>query len=170
MDATSTIRTVLITGCSSGIGLCLAHGLSSAGYHVFATARKEEDVTKLKKLGFDAFLLDLSSSKSIKTAIDELYHKTDSLYALINNGAYGQAGALEDISREVLEKQFQVNVFGWHELTNLVLPSMKERNIGRVVYISSRVSFTLCLAFSGIQSTKESLSSHLSYKIIWNSV
>ena len=98
MDATSTIRTVLITGCSSGIGLCLAHGLRSAGYHVFATARKEEDVIKLKKLGFDAFLLDLASSKSIKTAIYELYQKTDSLYALINNGAYGQAGALEDIS------------------------------------------------------------------------
>ena len=137
MDTTSKIRTVLITGCSSGIGLCLAHGLRSSGYHVFATARKEEDVTKLKKLGFEAFMLDLASSKSIKAAIYELYKKTDGLYALINNGAYGQAGALEDISREALEKQFQANVFGWHELTNLVLPSMKARNIGRVIYISS---------------------------------
>ena len=91
------MRTVLITGCSSGIGLCLAHGLRSAGYHVFATARKKEDMTKLKKLGFDAFLLDLSSSDSIKAAISEIYQKTDSLYALINNGAYGQAGTLEDI-------------------------------------------------------------------------
>jgi len=90
LDATSTIRTVLITGCSSGIGLCLAHGLRSAGYHVFATARKDEDVTKLKKLGFDAFLLDLASSNSIKIAIYEIYQKTDSLYTLINNGAYGQ--------------------------------------------------------------------------------
>ena len=148
MDATSTIRTVLITGCSSGIGLCLAHGLRSAGYHVFATARKEEDVTKLKKLGFDAFLLDLASSKSIKSAIYELYQKTDSLYALINNGAYGQAGALEDISREALEKQFQTNVFGWHELTNLVLPSMKARNKGRVIYISSVLGF-VAMPFRG---------------------
>ena len=148
MDATSTIKTVLITGCSSGIGLCLAHGLRSAGYHVFATARKEEDVTKLKKLGFDAFLLDLASSNSIKTAIYELYQKTDSLYALINNGAYGQAGALEDISREALEKQFQANVFGWHELTNLVLPSMKLRNKGRVVYISSVLGF-VAMPFRG---------------------
>ena len=148
MDETSTIRTVLITGCSSGIGLCLSHGLRSAGYHVFATARKEEDVTKLKKLGFDAFLLDLASSNSIKTAIYEIYQKTDSLYALINNGAYGQAGALEDISREVLEKQFQVNVFGWHELTNLVLPSMKARNMGRVVYISSVLGF-VAMPFRG---------------------
>ncbi len=148
MDATSTIRTVLITGCSSGIGLCLSHGLRSAGYHVFATARKEEDVTKLKKLGFDAFLLDLASSNSIKAAIYEIYQKTDSLYALINNGAYGQAGALEDISREALEKQFQANVFGWHELTNLVLPSMKARNMGRVVYISSVLGF-VAMPFRG---------------------
>ena len=148
MDATSRMRTVLITGCSSGIGLCLAHGLRSAGYHVFATARKEEDVTKLKKLGFDAFLLDLASSKSIKVAINKIYQKTDSLYALINNGAYGQAGALEDISRETLEKQFQANVFGWHELTNLVLPEMKARNIGRIVYISSILGF-VAMPFRG---------------------
>ena len=80
MDTTSTIRTVLITGCSSGIGLCLAHGLRSAGYHVFATARKEEDVTKLKKLGFDAFLafkenVDSSNSgykREYKTMIKRL--------------------------------------------------------------------------------------------------
>jgi len=148
LDETSTVKTVLITGCSSGIGFCLAHGLRAAGYSVFATARKEKDITKLKELGFDAFLLDLASSDSIKAAISELYQKTDSLYALINNGAYGQAGALEDISREALEKQFQVNVFGWHELTNLVLPSMKERNIGRVVYISSVLGF-VAMPFRG---------------------
>ena len=148
MDETSTVKTVLITGCSSGIGFCLANGLRAAGYRVFATARKEKDITKLKELGFDAFLLDLASSSSIKAAISKLYQKTDSLYALINNGAYGQTGALEDISREALEKQFQVNVFGWHELTNLVLPSMKERNIGRVVYISSVLGF-VAMPFRG---------------------
>jgi len=148
LDATSRIKTVLITGCSSGIGLCLTYGLRSAGYRVFATARKKEDILKLKKLGFDAFLLDLASSRSIKAAICEIYQKTDSLYALINNGAYGQAGALEDITREALEKQFQVNVFGWHELTNLVLPSMKEKNMGRVVYISSVLGF-VAMPFRG---------------------
>ena len=148
MDSTSTIRAVLITGCSSGIGLCLAHGLRNAGYRVFPTVRKKEDMIKLKKLGFDVFLLDLSSSQSIRTAIDEIYQKTDSLYSLINNGAYGQTGALEDISREALEKQFQANVFGWHELTNLVLPSMKERNEGRIIYISSVLGF-VAMPFRG---------------------
>ena len=77
MDATSTVKTVLITGCSSGIGFCLAHGLRSAGYRVFATARKEKDIIKLKELGFEVFLLDLASSSSIKTAISELYQKTE---------------------------------------------------------------------------------------------
>jgi len=148
LDSTSTIRAVLITGCSSGIGLCLAHGLRNAGYRVFPTVRKKEDMIKLKKLGFDVFLLDLSSSQSIRTAIDEIYQKTDSLYSLINNGAYGQTGALEDISREALEKQFQANVFGWHELTNLVLPSMKERNEGRIIYISSVLGF-VAMPFRG---------------------
>ena len=73
---------------------------------------------------------------------------TDNIYALINNGAYGQAGALEDISREVLEKQFQSNVFGWHELTNLILPRMRDKNDGRIVYISSVLGF-VAMPFRG---------------------
>ena len=134
MDDSSKIKSILITGCSSGIGLCLANGLRSEGYRVFASARKMDDVLKLKELGFETLLLDLSSSGSVNAAINELYKKTESLYALINNGAYGQAGALEDISRNSLEKQFQANVFGWHELTNLVLPRMRELNVGRIIY------------------------------------
>ena len=148
MDNSSKLRSILITGCSSGIGLCLAHGLRSEGYRVFATARQSDDVDKLKALGFESLLLDLSSSSSINTAISELYQKTDSLYALINNGAYGQAGALEDISRDALEKQFQVNVFGWHELTNLVLPKMRIEDVGRVIYISSVLGF-VAMPFRG---------------------
>ena len=95
----------------------------------------------LQDLGFEALLLDLSSSDSINTLVFQLYQKTNNLYALINNGAYGQSGALEDISREVLDKQFQSNVFGWHELTNLLLPKMRDSNLGRVLYISSVLGF-----------------------------
>ena len=148
MDSSSKLKSVLITGCSSGIGLCLAHGLRSEGYRVFASARSINDVDKLKALGFESLLLDLSSSDSINLAISELYQKTDKLYALINNGAYGQAGALEDISRDALEKQFQANVFGWHELTNLVLPKMRKENVGRVIYISSILGF-VAMPFRG---------------------
>jgi len=148
LDGTSKLKSVLITGCSSGIGLCLAHGLRSEGYRVFASARNNNDVDKLIALGFESLLLDLSSSGSINDAILELYQKTDNLYALINNGAYGQAGALEDISRDALEKQFQANVFGWHELTNLVLPKMRKENLGRVIYISSVLGF-VAMPFRG---------------------
>jgi len=148
LDSSSKLKSVLITGCSSGIGLCLAHGLRAEGYRIFASARSINDVDKLKALGFESLLLDLSSSDSINLAISELYQKTDNLYALINNGAYGQAGALEDISRDALEKQFQANVFGWHELTNLVLPKMRKENLGRVVYISSVLGF-VAMPFRG---------------------
>jgi len=142
------MRSVLITGCSSGIGLCLALGLKKAGYRVFATARKSNDVEKLKQLGFESHQLDLTSSESIKFAMNEIYSQTDTLYGLIHNGAYGQVGALEDISREVLEAQFQANVFGWHELTNLVLPVMRKNNSGRVIYLSSVLGF-VAMPFRG---------------------
>jgi len=142
------MKSVLITGCSSGIGLCLAQGLKHEGYRVFATARDVKDVELLKQQGFDAFVLDLSSSQSINTAIKAVFKQTDDLYGLIHNGAYGQVGALEDISRQVLEEQFQTNVFGWHELTNLVLPKMKSKDEGRIIYLSSVLGF-VAMPFRG---------------------
>ena len=148
MDKHSKMRSVLITGCSTGIGLCIALGLQKKGYRVFPTARNLEDVKMLQDLGFEALQIDLSSSESITTAVLRLYEKTTKIYALITNGAYGQAGALEDISRKALDKQFQSNVFGWHELTNLVLPKMRELNNGRVVYISSVLGF-VAMPFRG---------------------
>ncbi|MDG2394926.1 SDR family NAD(P)-dependent oxidoreductase [Candidatus Thioglobus sp.] len=142
------MQSVLITGCSSGIGFCLAQGLKQAGYRVFATARNPQDVENLRQLGFEAFQLDLKSSESIKQAVQAIHAQVDCLYGLIHNGAYGQVGALEDISREALEAQFQTNVFGWHELTNLVLPSMKQNNTGRIVYLSSVLGF-VAMPFRG---------------------
>jgi len=148
LDKHSKMKSVLITGCSSGIGLCIAKGLKEKGYRVFASARSIDDVKNLQNLGFESLLLDLSSSESINAAVFKLYEMTDTLYALINNGAYGQAGALEDISRDALEKQFQSNVFGWHELTNLVLPRMRDLNVGRIIYISSVLGF-VAMPFRG---------------------
>ncbi|MFP6776683.1 MAG: SDR family NAD(P)-dependent oxidoreductase [PS1 clade bacterium] len=142
------MKSILITGCSSGIGLCLARGLKDNGYRVFATARKIEDVEKLNKEGFESMPLDLSSSDSIKTAVMEIFNRTNTIYGLIHNGAYGQAGALEDISRQALDDQFQINLFGWHELTNLILPKMKKDNEGRIIYISSVLGF-VAMPFRG---------------------
>ena len=148
MDSVAEVKSILITGCSTGIGAHLARGLRAKGYRVFASARQAADVKKLEAEGFESLLLDLSSSDSINSAVKALFQKTDHLYALINNGAYGQVGALEDISRVALEKQFQANFFGWHELTNLILPSMKKHNGGRVIYISSVLGF-VALPFRG---------------------
>jgi short-subunit dehydrogenase len=145
---TFNTHSILITGCSSGIGLCVAQGLKKIGYRVFATARQAKDVENLKGQGFEAYQLDLASSTSIKVAMCAIFEQTESLYGLIHNGAYGQMGALEDISREVLEEQFQINVFGWHELTNLVLPKMKRQNAGRIVYLSSVLGF-VAMPFRG---------------------
>ncbi len=135
-------KSILITGCSSGIGLCLAKGLTAQGYQILTSARNPKDVIKLNEQGFEALQLDLTSSESINNAASIVLAKTHGkLYGLIHNGAYGQVGALEDISRQALEAQFQVNVFGWHELTNLLLPSMKRCNKGRIIYLSSVLGF-----------------------------
>jgi len=95
-------KTILITGCSSGIGLCTAHHLTQRGYRVFATARNEKDVDRLLADGLEAVQLDLQDGGSIQLAIDTILARTNGqLYALFNNGAYGQPGAVEDISTDV---------------------------------------------------------------------
>jgi NAD(P)-dependent dehydrogenase (short-subunit alcohol dehydrogenase family) len=131
-------KAILITGCSSGIGLCVATGLQQQGYRVFASARKNEDVTKLRKQGFESVLLDLADSSSISTAVETVLTQTDGkLFALFNNAAYGQPGAVEDLSRKVLQQQFETNLFGTHELTNLVIPIMRQQGYGRIIQNSS---------------------------------
>ena len=131
-------KNILITGCSSGIGLCCAKALQQRGYRVFATARKAEDVESLQQQGLESLLLDLDDSDSIKSAVDEILLKTEGkLYALFNNGAYAQAGAVEDLSREALRAQFETNLFGWTELTNLLLPVMRKQGYGRIIQNSS---------------------------------
>jgi NAD(P)-dependent dehydrogenase (short-subunit alcohol dehydrogenase family) len=142
-------RSVLITGCSSGIGLCLAHGLKARGYRVFATARKPTDVARLLTVGLESLVLDLDASDSIHAAAAEVLARTNGrLYALINNGAYGQPGAVEDLTRAALRAQFETNVFGTQELTNLVLPAMRAHGEGRIVQISSLLGI-VCLAYRG---------------------
>jgi len=128
---------ILITGCSSGIGLCLAEGLRRRGHRVFASARKPEDVAALRAKGLDAVCLDLADSTSIRAAVDEVLRVGGDLDAVINNGGYGQPGAVEDLSRDALRAQFETNLFGAVELTNLIIPAMRARGAGRIIQISS---------------------------------
>jgi NAD(P)-dependent dehydrogenase (short-subunit alcohol dehydrogenase family) len=146
-------RNVIITGCSSGIGRCAAERLKDRGYRVFATARKKYDVDILIAAGFESVQLDLANSASIRSAFEAILEKTDGeIYALFNNGAYGQPGAVEDLSRDVLRQQFEVNLFGTHELTNLVLPVMRKQGYGRIIQNSSVLGF-VALQFRGAYNT-----------------
>ena len=142
-------RNIIITGCSSGIGRCVAEGLREKGYRVFATARKKVDVDILIVEGFESVQLDLANSASIRSAFKTILEKTDGeIYALFNNGAYGQPGAVEDLTRDVLRQQFEVNLFGTHELTNLVLTVMRQQGHGRIIQNSSVLGF-VALQFRG---------------------
>ena len=131
-------KSILVTGCSSGIGYYCAKALAKKGYRVFATARKSEDVERLQEEGLESIELDLDDSQSIQKAVDEVLKRCDGkLYALFNNGAYGQPGAVEDLSRQTLRSQFETNIFGTQELTNLVLPAMRACKEGRIIQNSS---------------------------------
>ena len=146
---TTPSKNVLITGCSSGIGHCLALGLQARGYRVIASARKPADVATLQAAGLEAVALDLNDSASIRAAVTAVVARTDGrVYALINNGAYGQPGAVEDLSRAALRAQFETNVFGTHELTTLILPLMRAQGHGRIVQMSSILGLA-CLAYRG---------------------
>lgn len=135
-------KSILITGCSTGIGLHTAQQLHQLGYQVFASARKSDDVERLKQLGLNSLQLDLDDSLSIKNALVRILDQTDGkLYALFNNGAYGLAGAVEDLSRDALRAQFETNLFGTMELTNLVLPIMRKQGYGRIIQNSSILGF-----------------------------
>jgi NAD(P)-dependent dehydrogenase (short-subunit alcohol dehydrogenase family) len=131
-------KNVLVTGCSSGIGRCVATGLARRGYRVFASARKAGDVRALQAMGLESVQLDLADSESIRQAVDTvLEHTGGQLYALFNNGAYGQPGAVEDLHREGLREQFETNLFGTVELTNLIIPVMRAQGCGRIIQNSS---------------------------------
>ena len=131
-------KTIVITGCSSGIGYCAAVALKERGHQVIATARKPADVSRLTEAGFTAMQLDLADSFSIRQAVGRIVELTGGkVDALFNNGAFGQPGAVEDLSRDVLRFQFETNLFGTHELTNLIIPLMRRQGHGRIIYNSS---------------------------------
>lgn len=142
-------KTILITGCSSGIGYSTAIYLKGRGHRVICSARKIEDVERLRLEGFECLQLDLADSASISAAVAALIELTDGrIDALFNNGAFGQPGAVEDLSRDVLRQQFETNLFGTHELTNYLLPLMRKQGHGRIIYNSSVLGF-VAMKFRG---------------------
>lgn len=135
-------KSILITGCSSGIGLACAKGMRDRGWHVLATARTEGDLAMLEAEGVEALHLELRDPQSIAECAAEALKRTDGkLYALFNNAAYGQPGAVEDLTLEALRDQFETNVFAWHDLTNRIIPTMRANGRGRIVQCSSVLGF-----------------------------
>ncbi len=142
-------RTLLITGCSSGIGETAARLMRGRDWRVFATARRSEDVERLKAQGFEAFRLDYEDPDSIMNAADAVLEACDGkLDALFNNGAYAVPGALEDIPVAALRSLFEANFIGWHDLTQRIIPAMRNQRSGRIVQCSSILGF-IALKYRG---------------------
>ncbi len=131
-------KSILITGCSSGIGLDAAHGMRARGWRVFASCRKQRDCDRLRAQGFESPLIDYTDASTITSGLTQVLEATGgTLDALFNNGAHGLPGAIEDVPTEGLRLIFEANVFGWHELTRQVIPVMREQGHGRIVQNSS---------------------------------
>jgi NAD(P)-dependent dehydrogenase (short-subunit alcohol dehydrogenase family) len=131
-------RSIIVTGCSSGIGAYAARALTRDGWRVFATVRRVEDQAGLEADGIETFLMDYTQADSIAAMTQAVLERTGGrLDALFNNGAYGQAGAVEDLPTEALRLQLETNVIGWHDLTRRVIPVMRAQGHGRIVQCSS---------------------------------
>jgi NAD(P)-dependent dehydrogenase (short-subunit alcohol dehydrogenase family) len=143
MSAPMTQKSILITGCSSGIGFASARIMRGRGWRVLATARTEEDRQRLLgEVGCEVLYLDLTDAAAIARCAMEALRLTDGrLDALFNNAAYGQVGAVEDLTPEVLRQQLEVNVIGTHDLTRRIIPAMRAAGRGRIVQCSSVLGF-----------------------------
>jgi NAD(P)-dependent dehydrogenase (short-subunit alcohol dehydrogenase family) len=131
-------KSVLITGCSSGIGLDAARGLKARGWRVFATCRQQADCDRLQAEGLDSFVLDYADEASIAAALETSLSRTGgTLDAIFNNGAFACPGAVEDLPTDALRAIFEVNLFGYHDLTRRVIPVMRAQGHGRIVNCSS---------------------------------
>ncbi|QDV09183.1 Putative ketoacyl reductase [Planctomycetes bacterium Poly30] len=153
--------TLLVTGCSSGLGLATAHRARDLGWRVLGTARTDADLARIEEAGLEPIQLELLSTSSIESAAEEVLARTGGrLDGLVNNAGYSQLGAIEDVTRDELREQFETNVFGTMELTNRLLPSFLSRGEGRIVFISSvcaRVPVPYLGSYSASKAALEAL-------------
>ena len=151
-------KSILITGCSSGIGEHAAHALKARGWRVFASCRKAEDCARFQTDGFEAPLIDYEDPTTIEAGLAEVLEATGgTLDALFNNGAYGIPGAVEDLPTDALRAIFEANFFGYHDLTRRVIPVMRTQGHGRIIQNSSVLGFTALGWRGAYNSTKFAL-------------
>jgi NADP-dependent 3-hydroxy acid dehydrogenase YdfG len=162
------MKTVLITGCSSGIGAATAARLASSGWEVWATARRPETLDDLASAGCRTLALDVTDEASMSAAVDTVLAESGRIDALVNNAGYSQSGALESVDVADVRRQFETNVFGLLRLTQLVLPSMRERRQGRIVNIGSmggKLTFPGGGAYHASKYAVEALSDALRFEV-----
>ncbi|MCO4845440.1 MAG: SDR family NAD(P)-dependent oxidoreductase [Sulfurovum sp.] len=132
------MKNIVITGCSTGIGLETAIYLKNKFIKVYPTARDQKDVDMLKNLGFEhAMQLDVTKPEMITAVIEKVLELDGSIDVWFNNAGYGQPGAMEDITTDTLREQFETNVFGLHECTRQIIPVMREQGQGKIIQHSS---------------------------------
>ncbi|SJL82717.1 SDR family oxidoreductase [Vibrio palustris] len=148
-------HSILITGCSTGIGYMAAHALKQRGYEVIASCRQSDDVARLQAEGLTCIKLDLAEPDSIDAGIQQALTLTAGrLNALFNNGAYGLAGALEDLPTQALREQFDTNFFGWHQLTTSLIPHFRQFKDARIVQNSSVLGF-VAMSYRGAYNSSK---------------
>ncbi|TDE37569.1 SDR family NAD(P)-dependent oxidoreductase [Antarcticimicrobium sediminis] len=151
-------KTILITGCSSGIGLDAARGLRDHGWHVFAACRQQKDCDRMRTEGFDSPRIDYTDPASIETGLAQVLEATGGrLDALFNNGGHQLSGAVEDLPRDGLREIFESNFFGWHDLTRQVIPVMRVQGHGRIVQCSSSLGLVSIPWRGAYAATKHAL-------------
>jgi NADP-dependent 3-hydroxy acid dehydrogenase YdfG len=159
---------VLVTGCSSGIGHATAKRLAESEFTVYATARKPDSIKDLKELGCKTLALDVTDEKSMKAAVAEVEETEGAIGALVNNAGYSQSGALEEVSMDLVRRQFETNVFGLLRMCQLVLPGMRKQGYGRIVNLSSmggRLTFPGGGVYHGTKHAVEALSDALRFEV-----
>jgi NAD(P)-dependent dehydrogenase (short-subunit alcohol dehydrogenase family) len=146
---------VAVTGCSSGIGEAIAAGLHQRGYRVLATARREADRQRLNEAGLEALPLELADEASVAACAEAIAGRAEGrLLGLVNNAAYGQPGAVEDLGRDVLRRQLEVNLLGTHDLSVRVIPAMRRQGFGRIINMSSVLGL-VALRYRGAYNTSK---------------
>ena len=151
-------KSILITGCSSGIGLDAARGLKARGWRVFAACRKPEDCERLRAEGFESPLIDYCDAESIANGLADVLEATGgTLDALFNNGAHSLNALVEDLPTDGLRAIFEANFFGWHELTRHVIPVMRAQGSGRIVQCSSGLGLVYMKWRGAYTATKHAL-------------
>lgn len=159
---------VLITGCSCGIGAAIAEFLAGRGHVVYATARDASALERLERAGCRTLTLDVTDEASMAAAVAEVIAEHGYVGTLVNNAGYGSYGAVEEVPLDEVRRQFETNVFGLARLTQLVLPSMRDRGRGRIVNISSmggRVTFPFGGFYHATKHAVEALSDALRFEV-----